>query len=113
MPNTLAMNVENWSHELRNTVTSLILATALFGSMLGPHLLSQAIDTFSLEIVPPVLIVECFIMAFVVLGLSFAIYGKRNHNTELYENSSNNESEMLELKSKKSDKESEIIKIAK
>lgn len=67
MPNTLSIGVECWSRELKNVATSIIMATSLFGSLLAPFALSQAADEFSLKIFPPVLIVECFITAIIVM----------------------------------------------
>ena len=77
MPNTLSIAVDYWPRELKDTSTSVIMATSLFGSLLGPHLLSQAADQYSLKIVPPVLIVECFITA-IIVGLTFVTIPRNN-----------------------------------
>lgn len=66
MPNTLSVAVECWPRELKNAATSIVMATSLFGSLLGPFCLSQAADATSLKIFPPVIIVECFITALIV-----------------------------------------------
>ena len=66
MPNTLSVAVECWPRELKNAATSIVMATSLFGSLLGPFCLSQAADATSLKIFPPVIIVECFITAIIV-----------------------------------------------
>ncbi|TIB06414.1 hypothetical protein E3P96_00477 [Wallemia ichthyophaga] len=66
MPNTLSSATECWPRELRNAATSIVMATSLFGSLLGPFCLSQAADATTLAIYPPVIIVECFITAIIV-----------------------------------------------